>query len=65
MVQTCSGVCERMKTQGLSNKLRYASGQKWCSLCALFLVTERTVCQCCKTRLRSKPRSKRFELSRM
>ena len=65
MAQTCSGLCERLKTKGLSNKLRYVSGQKWCSLCALFLFTEEYVCKCCKTRLRSKPRSKRFELPRM
>ncbi|HUU47511.1 MAG TPA: hypothetical protein VMW55_01885 [Nitrosopumilaceae archaeon] len=65
MAQTCNGLCERLKPKGLSNNLRYTSGQKWCSLCGLFQITEKYVCQCCKTRLRSKPRSKRYELPRM
>ena len=65
MAQTCNGLCERLKPKGISNNLRYLSGQKWCSLCALFFNTEEYVCKCCKTRLRSKPRSKRYELPRM
>ncbi len=65
MAQKCTGLCDRLKPKGMSNKLRYQAGQKWCSLCALFFQTEKYVCQCCKTRLRSNPRSKRYELSRM
>ncbi len=65
MTQTCTGLCERLKPKGLSNNLRYNSGQKWCSLCALFFLTEEYLCQCCKTRLRSRPRNKRYELPRM
>ncbi|MGD8300715.1 MAG: hypothetical protein PVG43_05035 [Nitrosopumilaceae archaeon] len=65
MAQTCRGLCERQKPEGVANNLRYSTGQKWCSLCALFLRTEEFVCLCCKTRLRSKPRSKRYELPRM
>ncbi|HUT05306.1 MAG TPA: hypothetical protein VMW74_01270 [Nitrosopumilaceae archaeon] len=65
MAQTCTGFCERLKPQGMSNSLRYNAGQKWCSLCALFFHTEEYVCQRYKTRLRSKSRSKRNELSRI
>ncbi|RNJ77852.1 MAG: hypothetical protein EB829_02825 [Nitrosopumilus sp. H8] len=65
MAQVCRGLCERIKPAALTSNLRYKIGQKWCSLCALFFFTEEVMCPCCKTRLRSKPRSKRHELPRM
>ena len=65
MGQTCTGICERLKSESISNNLRYGSGHKWCSLCELFIETKDYVCKCCKTRLRSKPRSKKQELPRM
>jgi len=40
MVQVCKGLCERQKSFSFTNNLRYKIGQKWCSLCALFLFTE-------------------------
>lgn len=61
----CRGLCERLKAASFTNNLRYKIGQKWCSLCALFFFTEENICPCCKTRLRSKPRSKKHELPRM
>ncbi len=65
MAQTCKGVCERQKPVSFTNNLRYKTGQKWCSLCALFLLTEENTCPCCKTRLRTKARSKKYEMPRM
>jgi len=65
MVQVCNGVCQRLKSDTFTNNLRYGIGQKWCSLCTLFFFTKEYTCPCCKTRLRSKPRSKKYELSRM
>lgn len=65
MVQMCRGLCGRFKSATISNNLRYKIGQKWCSLCTLFFKTDENICPCCKTRLRSKPRSKRDEMSRM
>lgn len=65
MVQMCRGICERLKQASFTNNLRYKIGQKWCSLCALFFFTEENACPCCKTRLRTKPRSKKHELPRM
>lgn len=65
MVQMCRGLCERVKTTSFTNNLRYKIGQKWRSLCALFLFTEEHSCPCCKTRLRSRPRSKKDDLPRM
>ena len=65
MVQMCRGLCDRLKSTSFTNNLRYKIGQKWCSLCALFLQTKENTCPCCKTRLRTKARSKKDELSRM
>jgi len=65
MVQVCKGLCERQKSLSFTNNLRYKIGQKWCSLCAFFLFTEENTCPCCKTRLRTKDRSKKYELPRM
>jgi len=58
MVQTCSGICTKLQSKSMPNGLRYQSGHKWCSLCALFFLTQDYACPCCKTRLRSKRRRK-------
>ena len=69
MAQTCSGYCDRLKKESKAEKLkkfskflpgnlRYSNGQKWCSLCAQYIITESYLCPCCKTRLRSNRRNK-------
>lgn len=69
MAQVCSGFCYRLKKETFTQKffkfskfipgnLRYSNGQKWCTLCAQFIITEKFICPCCKTRLRSKRRNK-------
>ena len=69
MTQVCSGFCDRFKKESkiekikkfskfLPGNLRYANGQKWCTLCAQYIITEAYVCPCCKTRLRSNRRNK-------
>ncbi len=65
MAQVCNGSCERQKSISFTNNLRYKIGQKWCSLCALFLLAEDNTCPCCKTRLGTKARSKKYEMPRM
>ncbi|QLH06240.1 hypothetical protein C5F50_03470 [Nitrosopumilus ureiphilus] len=59
MGQICKGICERLKPNSMPNNLRYKSGQKRCGLYNCFLEYEGAFCPCCKTRLRSKPRSKK------
>lgn len=70
MTQMCTGLCERFKNDTVVSKLkkaasslptnfRYLTGQKWCSLCAKFFFTTEILCPCCKTRLRSKARTKK------
>jgi hypothetical protein len=58
MAQTCKVACERQKSVSFTNNLRYKIGQKWCSWCALFLLTEENTCPCCKTGFRTKAKSK-------
>ncbi|PBO84888.1 MAG: hypothetical protein COA77_07305 [Thaumarchaeota archaeon] len=70
MAQVCKGLCERYKKELITSKLRqaattltgnlrYGAGQKWCTICSQFFFTDNILCSCCKTRLRSKTRSKR------
>ena len=58
MAQTCVGSCERLKSSPMKNNLRYSTGHKRCSLCAHYFHTKDPRCPCCKTRLRSKARSR-------
>ena len=62
MGQICYGLCERLKSLSIKNNLRYKTGQKRCSLCAHYFITDESRCPCCKTRLRTKPRSKKRKL---
>jgi len=62
MAQICKGLCTRLKISTYSDsvRFRYRFGQKYCSNCALFFFTEEFVCSCCKTKLRSKSRGKKY-----
>lgn len=53
------GLCNKFKSTSFTNNLRYKIGQKWCSLCSLFFLTQEITCPCCKTRLRSSPKNKK------
>ena len=59
MGQTCHGLCERLKSISIRNSLRYTMGQKRCSLCAHFFITDEIRCPCCSALLRTKPRNKK------
>ena len=65
MGQICIGLCEHLKTAPMKNQLRYRSGQKRCSLCAHYFDTKDPRCPCCKTRLRSKARSRKTKLKNL
>lgn len=57
MSNICKGICSRKKANGSSNKLRYALGQKFCSICRVYFDTDKLRCECCGTKLRTKPRT--------
>jgi len=58
MAQTCNGLCKYLKAPTMKNNLRYSTGQKRCSLCAHYFYITDVRCPCCKTRLRSKARTR-------
>jgi len=48
---TCKGICSRHKPQKPAKKGRYASGQKRCQICEIFLNWSGFWCPCCGYRL--------------
>ncbi|QLH09029.1 hypothetical protein DSQ19_05680 [Candidatus Nitrosotenuis sp. DW1] len=58
MAFSCKGICVRYKSQGIENGRKYQNGQKRCSHCGLFLNWQETRCPCCRTIMRTRPRSK-------
>ncbi|HIA96755.1 MAG: hypothetical protein CXX67_00145 [Thaumarchaeota archaeon] len=58
MAVTCRGICDQFKIRVSTRQPRYSSGFKRCTLCAAYFTTVDTRCPCCKTKLRTRPRSK-------
>lgn len=59
----CKGECEirGMKAPKPRGKGRYASGQKRCQTCSIFIQTIAIWCPCCGTRLRGNPRNIKYK----
>ena len=56
----CSGVCSKYKAKKPSSQFsRYASGQKSCIYCEIFMDYEGNNCSCCNRQLRCLPRSRK------
>ena len=53
---TCKGICIRHKAQKPVGSGRYATGQKRCQICDLFIKWDGIWCPCCGCRLRIGPR---------
>ena len=58
---TCKGICVRHKAQKPVGTGRYASGQRRCQICEIFIKWERLWCPCCGYRLRTKPRNLKYK----
>lgn len=57
MVHRCMGLCQRDRPSQL--KLGYKSGQVWCKVCNLFIVTDEIFHKnCCGSRFRRTSRTK-------
>ncbi len=54
---TCKGICVRYKAQKPVGTGRYASGQRRCQICEIFIKWEGLWCPCCGQRLRTTPRN--------
>ena len=53
---TCKGICMRHKAC-----FRYATGNKRCQICEIFIKWDGLWCPCCGYRLRNGPRSFKFK----
>jgi hypothetical protein len=58
---TCKGICIRHKAQKPVGSGRYASGQKRCQICEIFIKWDGLWCPCCVYRLRTKPRNLKYK----
>lgn len=52
----CKGICIRYKSVG-----RYATGNKRCHQCNLFIKWNGILCPCCGYKLRTRPRHSKFK----
>ena len=53
---TCKGICIRHKATKPVGSGRYATGQKRCQICEIFIKWDGMWCPCCGCRLRIGPR---------
>jgi hypothetical protein len=58
---TCKGICIRHKAQKPVRSGRYATGQKRCQVCEIFIRWDGMWCPCCGYRVRTRPRSSKFK----
>jgi len=58
---TCNGICHRYKAKLPANMGRYASGQKRCNSCGVFICWDGFWCPCCNYKLRLTPRSSKYK----
>jgi rRNA maturation endonuclease Nob1 len=58
---SCKGICVkyRAKKPGREGN-RYASGQKRCQICDIFIDYPSLFCPCCGYRMRTRPRSRKW-----
>jgi len=53
----CKGVCHKYRAKCGLRKYRYASGQKRCNICEIFVQLNDHSCPCCGMLLRTRPKS--------
>jgi hypothetical protein len=58
---TCKGICLRHRAPKPIQSGRYASGQKRCQGCEIFIKWDALWCPCCGFRLRTRPRNSTFK----
>ena len=58
---SCKSICIRHKAQKPVGSGRYASGQKRCQICEIFMNWPGLWCPCCGYRLRAKPRNLKYK----
>ncbi|HEX9844913.1 MAG TPA: hypothetical protein VGA92_00440 [Candidatus Nitrosotenuis sp.] len=58
-MQSCNDICQRYRARQVTTHSKYGEGQKWCSVCSIFLVSDTIRCPCCNIKLRTKARVKK------
>jgi hypothetical protein len=58
---TCKGICLRHRAPKPIQTGRYASGQKRCQSCEIFIEWDCLWCPCCGFRLRTRPRNSTYK----
>ena len=55
MSSLCTGFCDRYEREQVKG---FANGQKYCSVCCVYITTSDIFCNCCKRKYRTKKRSR-------
>ena len=59
---TCKGICIRHRAQRPASYFgRYATGQKRCQVCSIFMKWDGAWCPCCGCRVRTRSRNSKFK----
>ena len=61
IIMTCKGICIHHKAQKPVGSGRYATGQKRCQICEIFIKWDGLWCPCCGYRVRTKPRNSQLK----
>ena len=62
IIMACKGVCIRHRAQKpIGSFGRYATGQKRCQICEIFIKWNGLWCPCCGYRVRTKPCNSKFK----
>lgn len=57
----CKGICSRYKARLITGIGRYATGQKRCQPCGIFINYEGLSCPCCGSKLRTRPQGTKYK----
>ena len=52
---SCKGTCLKQKREAVKG---FHTGQKYCSVCTIYITTEKIFCPCCNKKYRTASRSK-------
>lgn len=61
-MKTCKNICKDYKAKGKAPSVgRYRNGQKRCQFCEIYIMWDGLYCPCCGSRLRNKPRNRKYK----
>lgn len=57
----CIGICIKYKANKVFGQLRYATGQKRCTRCEMWMQWDGKRCPCCSRQLKTRPRNSKHK----